>query len=349
MAVGLRRGGHAVTVVESRGFPRVKVCGECISPAASADLEAVLSPAELLAAGARRVSRFALELGERSLEWEMPAPAWTLSRGTLDDHLLARAAALGAAVLQPRAVRDVACARDFGAPVVVRLADGAAIEGDIVVHADGSGRHDGARATGARAGVVGLKCHLRVPGGVAGLRMRSSAGAYVGMVQVEGGESTVALVARAALVARHGGDQDALLRAAWPAYDPAWRTSEWLACGVPAGGPARPGHPRSFRIGNARAAVEPVGGEGIGLALWSGAALAAELGAARDWSPDSLWRAQRALHAAYVRRLRVRGPACRWAAEALMRPRLVGALWPLLAARPGLVLQPWYTAMGKPG
>lgn len=227
-AVVLAQRGMDVSILESRPFPRVKVCGEFISPAATTILESLLTPAQLHAARAQTVQQFHVEHRDRAITWRMPHPAWVLSRATLDDLLLARARTAGVRVIQPAAVREV-CYVEHAVEVVT--AD-AVLSADLVIHADGSGRHDPAGPTPMRAGVIGRKCHLRIPGGVDGLRMRTGDGAYVGLVQVEDGLATCALVARNHLVARHAGDGDALLAALWPQYRPEWRAGEWLSCGV---------------------------------------------------------------------------------------------------------------------
>jgi menaquinone-9 beta-reductase len=273
----------------------------------------------------------------------MPSPAWAVSRERLDAMLLERAAEAGAQVLQPASVRSV----EYGAQrVVVRLADRRDLDGSLVIHADGSGRHDPVGPTPSRPGVTAHKCHLRCePGQLRGVRMRACAGAYVGTIAVEDGQATCALVADSRRVAAHRGDLDALLGVLWPAYNPARRTSPWKSCGVGASGYRAPGHRRSLRIGNAAAAVEPVGGEGIGLALWSGA-LAANLLTAGRFDDRSFERVQAELGRDYRRRLSTRRWACRTAAAALVRPRLVRALWPLLAL-PDLTIRPWYALSGK--
>lgn len=347
-AITLASRGWRTTLIERAEFPRVKVCGEFISPAATEVLESLLPPVDLRTAGARTVDDLVLEHGDQQRSWWMPRGAWVLSRRALDDLLLARARAGGARVVQPARVRGV----EYGeAGVRVRLEGAGAaerVEADVVVHADGSGRHDAppARAVPGRAGVVGLKCHVTAPGGVRGLRMRCAPGAYIGLVQVEGAEATCALVARSTLVRAHGGDIDAMLSAIWPAFDGARRTTPWLSCPVQSAGFTPPGHPRSFRAGNAAAAVEPVGGEGIGLALWSGVTLGTHLGGMGVVTPESLRRAQREYARAYRARLRTRRAACRAAAEVLMRPHLMGALWPLLGV-PSLTIRPWYRLTGK--
>jgi flavin-dependent dehydrogenase len=73
-AVLLARLGVRVTLIEKKAFPRVKVCGEFVSPAGTEALERVVSPGQLVEAGARRVSLMALERGDRAVEWEHAPP-----------------------------------------------------------------------------------------------------------------------------------------------------------------------------------------------------------------------------------------------------------------------------------
>lgn len=343
-AFHLARAGLQVTVIEAKAFPRVKVCGEFISPAATGLLEQILSADELRSAGARTVDRFVMELGERERVFRLPTPAWALSRRGLDVLLAAKARESGAEFMQPAWVREV---RYGEAGVEVLLADGRDVAADFVIHADGSGRHDPAGPVASDLRLVGHKCHLRVPGGIDGVRIRACAGAYLGTIAVEGGLATCALAARKELIARHAGDADDMVRSIWPGFDPAWRDGPWLACGVQRSRYVSPGHWRSLRIGNAAAAVDPVGGEGIGLALWSGTVVAELLAGTRAADRASLRSVQRAMARQYRRRLRTRLPACCLAAGALMRPRIVAVAWPLLAL-PRLTIRPWYALTGKP-
>ncbi|MEO1128549.1 MAG: FAD-dependent monooxygenase [Planctomycetota bacterium] len=335
-ALRLAQRGFESVLVERQAFPRRKVCGEFISPAATAILESLLPPSELRGRGARRVGTFTIELDDRTSEWRMPTEAWVLSRTSLDDALLDRAQAAGVKVHQPARVSRVRYAADH---VAVELASGEHVHADAVVHADGVGRFDDAGPTPMRRGVVGAKCHLRVP--IEGIRMRCALGAYIGTVGVECGLSTLALVARSTLVRRHGGDFSALVRESLPAFDNSWVDGTWMSCGV-AGSPyITPGHVRSFRVGNAAGAVEPVGGEGIGMALWAGSTLGTML------DPADLQDTQRRFAMAYRTRLRLRRPACRLAAETFMRPALLRTGWPILARMPGLAVTPWYAMTGK--
>src|SRR4051794_32603636 len=86
-AFHLARGGFLVTVIESKAFPRLKVCGEYISPAAAGTLESIISATELTDAGARPIGEFVIELGTRRKSWSAPAAGWAVSRSKLDTLL----------------------------------------------------------------------------------------------------------------------------------------------------------------------------------------------------------------------------------------------------------------------
>ncbi|MEM1186396.1 MAG: FAD-dependent monooxygenase [Planctomycetota bacterium] len=339
-AIGLAQKGCAVTLFERKVFPRVKVCGEYVSPAGTEALERLVAPDELIAAGARRVGSMVLEVGDHSIEWSTPRPAWCLSRKALDELLRNRAIALGVNVDQPVTVRGV----DWQDNCAIVSANETEQGFDFVVHADGLGRLDEERSTPMAPGIVGFKCHYRPDRTVDGVRMRACAGAYVGTVGVEDGLATCALVADARLVKGFGSRTDAMLASLWPDWDPSCRETDWLSCGVARSRYTEPGHPRSVRLGNAAAAVDPVGGEGIGLALWSARVFV-------DAFDGNLAEAKRTLASAYRDRLRVRRWACRVAAESLMRPKLMRALLPVLGRRGegSAAMGLWYRLSGKPG
>lgn len=358
-AIHLARAGIGVILVESRAFPRVKVCGEFISPSATSTLESVLTPAELRAAGAQQIRTFILEWpkGRRfppplhpsthdtaSARLLLPSPAWALSRASLDTLLLDRARTAGAHIQQPAAVHRVEY-NDSG--VTLRLASGLIISADLIIHADGSGRHDPSGPTPVDRRFVAAKCHFK-PSSASDpvVRIRSGHGLYAGTIGVEASLGTCALVCRAELLRHHKGDIGSLLDECW--RDRGWRAADsWEFCALPRSRPVRPGHPRSFRIGNAAAAVDPIGGEGIGMALWAGRNLAQRLIACDVTSTAALERVQLELHSDYRLRLRTRLPACHLAAACLIRPGILRAAAPLLAL-PHLTIAPWYRLTGKP-
>jgi len=362
-ATFLARTGWKVELCEAKRFPRAKVCGEFISPAARRYLEMLIGADELKAVGARKVEHLVIDCGLRKAQWTMPigrGGAWVLSRRSLDSLLIEQAQREGVNVHQPAQVRTV---RYFDERVEVDIeeaGDTRTLTGDVVIHADGAGRFDApgvdgsARTTPMRKGVVGQKCHVRLPVGesIEGLRMHSCRGAYVGMVGIEDGLATIALVAQRELVARFGGDADGMLQSLWRTYDPKWREGRWMSCGVAKSGYIPGGHLRSFRVGNAAGAVEPVGGEGIGLALWSGWRLSQGFSTdeALSLTAERLQHVQHVFGRAYRSRLRLRRPACLLAARVLMRPAVVRTIWPVLTAPVvgAALLKRWYRLTGKP-
>ena len=189
-------------LVEQAEFPRVKVCGECISPAAAGMLQTLLPPPVLETLGARSAAAYVLECGERTITWPTPRATLSLSRAALDSALLEEARRAGACIMQPASVARVEYA-EGGA--LLTLGDGRILACGVVLHADGSGRHDPRGAVGNRRGVIGCKCHIRMQAGGRGdsakglhhnlraVHMRSAPGAYIGVVGVEGRAGDVRL------------------------------------------------------------------------------------------------------------------------------------------------------------
>lgn len=343
-ALGLARGGVDAVLFERCSFPRPKVCGEFISPWARPLLEGAIGGEPLAAAGATEVRGATLEVGRMQHEWALQPAALALSREWLDRVLLEAAGAAGARIEQPRRVAAVEWER--GRPLL-RLAGGGACAAEVVVHADGSGALDPAGPSRRARGWVALKCHLRAESPFEGVQMRAAPGAYLGRIGLEGGRGTLALAVRREVARRFGGDLDALARSLWPGFDAGEREGRWLACGVVRGVPDRPTHPRSFRIGNASGAPDPIGGEGIALAAWSGTT-ASELLASGRFDDRTLPKLAEELWRRHRRMLRMRVPACATAAVVLSRPALVRGLWPVLSRtrRPGGA---WWRLSGKLG
>ena len=109
------------------------------------------------------------------------------------------------------------------------------------------------------------------------------------------------------------------------------RDGPWLAATLPRFAAVQRWPSGVVPVGNAAAALEPVGGEGIGLALHSAELAAAAIGAGRgSFSPT----ASELLHAQYVHLWRRRRLACRAMALLLSRPSIAELGIPILAAHP---------------
>jgi 2-polyprenyl-6-methoxyphenol hydroxylase-like FAD-dependent oxidoreductase len=175
-------------------------------------------------------------------------------------------------------------------------------------------------------------------------------GGYAGLAAVNEGLWNAAWSVPAAAVRAAGGDIDRIFREACTAsamlkrrFRNARRVGDWLACPLPRYAMRR-GWPNGvIPIGNAAAALEPVGGEGMGLAMRSGE-LAAE---AIDMSARMGIRVKvRQLQREFSRLWRTRRSACRGAAVALAHP-LLGPLVVGAAGRSPLAMRAGLALIGK--
>ena len=141
-------------------------------------------------------------------------------------------------------------------------------------------------------------------------------------------------------VARCSGDFDRLF-ASLVAQNPAMgrrfadarRSGDWLASPLPRFAVRRAWPQNVVPLGNAAAALEPIGGEGMGLALRSAElAAAALIEAQRQAIPLD----QQKLRRQFARLWRVRRFACRAAAMAVSAPRIAVTIAPLIDSSPPL-------------
>ena len=303
-ACRLRDHGHAVTVVEAARFPRDKVCGECLSALGLATLDAAgldktfgeLRPNELI--HTRIVSRRG-----RTFETDLPKPMAGVTRKRMDAALLDAAAERGATILQP----TKATLAETG--VFVRDVDTDKTtlhQPDVIVLADGKSNFgDRPKPTGD----FGLKVHFTgVDLPTDTIALLGLRGHYVGIAPVagDGGKLlwNLAFNVPARKLKPFGQDHDALLAACCEESRPlgdalrnAKRVGEWQACALPRFSVRRDWPANVVPVGNAAAALEPVGGEGMGLAMRS-ALLAADAIAAGDVSNlpsefHNLWSTRR--------------------------------------------------------
>lgn len=291
----LAQAGWSVAVVEKAAFPRRKVCGEFVS-AASLPVLARLGLADAFAAEAGpEVRRVGLFDGAAQTSARMPAaepgPAWgrALGRDRLDSLLLNRAAELGAAVLQPWAVTDLARTGD-GWACSVRAADGTVctLRAPFAVAAHGSWERGGLpswpRHRAHRPGdLFGFKFVFRdadLPPDL--MPMLIFPGGYGGMVGVDGGRVGLSCCVRRDRLAALRRDRpglrasDAVLRhihgsvrGVGAALSGARQDGDALSAG-----PIRPGiRTRAsgglLRIGNAAGEAHPIVAEGIAMAMQS--------------------------------------------------------------------------------
>ena len=345
-ALLLARAGWTVRVFEQHRFPRDKVCGECVSPLGIDVLRRLGLADEIAKLGAVALSDVAVHpAGGRSVQLSLPRPMWGISRRALDAHLLEAARQAGVIIRQP-----VRCeAIEAGLPTALRVRDSSrnVLEicwTDHALLADGKGSLTLTRPS--PTGDFGIKAHFeRIDGPRDTIELFGCDGVYGGLAAIEGGQWNAAFSVPAQRLRRHKGRIDALFDriveenpVLHRRMEDARRTTAWMASPLPRYAVRNHWPAGVIPIGNAAAALEPITGEGIGLALRS-----AELAAAM-LSSSAASNGPRAAHLAadYGRIWRSRRVAARAAALVVSRPHAFETLLPLVDRLPlvrDLVLQ----------
>lgn len=270
-AIALARGGAMPVVIERSPGERDLVCGGFLGWDAIAALKKLgLDPAVL---GARPIHRLRLVSGRKVVEADLPRAAAGLSRRRLDATLLRMAEDGGAAVLRGRTARglDGKC---------VRLDDGSEMAADAIFLATGKHELRGAvRPVGNRALSVGLRTAIAPSPDLAGtIELHLYDGGYAGLLLQEDGAANLCLsVAQTRMANGREAFLTELLREApllaarlGGAIPPEWEA----IAGVPYGWRARATEPGLFRVGDQAAVIASLAGDGIAVALASGAAAA---------------------------------------------------------------------------
>jgi menaquinone-9 beta-reductase len=290
-AMRLVEAGREVVLLEKERAAHHKVCGEFLSSEAARYLRAAgVDPLRL---GAAQLLRLRLATGEHSVETELPFRALSLSRKVLDAELMARAEDSGC-VMQ-RGVTVERLTRE-GDGWRADLADGGWMRAQSVFLA--TGKHDlrgwkrEAGIAGARSDFVGFKLHWRLrPEATDAVRDAMELflfrGGYGGLSLVEGDAANLCLVVRRAVLSASGGWTGLLLRICarnrqlrrrLDGAQPMWERP--LAVGwIPYGFLAREYDRRchgEWRLGDQAAVIPSFTGDGMAIAMHSGA-LAAEM------------------------------------------------------------------------
>lgn len=383
-AILLASAGWSVALLESKSFPRRKVCGECIAASNLPLLDALGIGKALHDRAGPELRRVAVWCGHESVSAMLPAregaQPWgrALGREHLDLLLLERARAAGAVVFQPCKALTIreregemeheiqAVSRGDGGKITLRAA--------AVIRAHGSWESPPAVGTSRQimrhrpSDLLAFKANFRDARLEADLLpVLAFDGGYGGMVVAGDGLVTLACCIRrdrlaacrhdGGAVARAGEIIEELLRqecrGVRDALADASRIGPWLAAG-----PIRPGvrlrraGGGTFLIGNAAGEVHPIVGEGISMALQSAWLLCAELAGCADAArPDVRGEmCRRMIQRRYATlwrahfSRRMRLAAC--FAHAAMRPRLSAPLLMLLRRAPALLGMAAY-ASGK--
>jgi flavin-dependent dehydrogenase len=309
-AIALARAGIEAELIERTEGPHDIVCGGFLGWDALAALARLgLDPAAL---GARSIRRLRLVTAKRSLEVALPRVAAGLSRRTLDEALLGAAEAAGAKVRRGRAVRaaDLAARR-------IRLDDEEEVAGDALVLA--TGKHElrgAARPVDISTRPLGLRTALapsaelaRALDGMIELHLYD--GGYAGLLMQEDGSANLCLSASRDRLKEAGGIEALAERLGEELPALAARLAQgevvgWSAVsGVPYGWRASGTAEGVYRIGDQAAVIASLAGDGIAIALESGAAAARAIAggkSAAEFQRDWARRARRPVGLAEVLR-----------------------------------------------
>jgi len=278
VALLLARRGIQVRLIEQHRFPRDKVCGECVSALGWKVLQRVGLIARVKRAGAVRTNRGIIHGATgRAAQIELPAAMWGISRATFDSTLLEAAREAGVEVWQPARVeghgqddRGTNWAR------VRHLENNSieTIESDVVIVADGKGAIGGMKP--GTTNDFGIKAHYELPDAPRdAVQLFGLRGCYGGVAPIEEGLFNIACSVPRDRIERFK-DVEAVFeeivrenRGFAELMRGAKRVSPWLASPLPRFGVRSDWPPGVIPIGNAAAALEPIGGEGMGLALRS--------------------------------------------------------------------------------
>lgn len=359
LALRLAGAGARVALLDPGVFPRDKLCGEFLSPESWGVLERLGLDGAVVRTGYHpiRTVRLSTPRG-RILEADVVGPDGRpgigLSRSVLDDLLVRRARAAGAEVLEGTrvggpVVRDgrvvgLTARGGHGGPFEVRAT--------VVVAADG--RHSGlVRRTGTtrvcsrfRPRHFGLKRHLWVadttasePLGTVGLHLVP--GGYGGTCRVEGSQTNFCALLPESALHRHRGDLDRLaavwlgrnpvLARLWEASTPAgdWKTVSGVRVEV-----STPRLAGIVYAGDCRGTVDPLGGQGMTMALLGAELLVPfvkEALAGGGAEPLLQRRYEAAWHGRFDRRIRL----CRLFHHVLVNPSWIdlASVFPAMATR----------------
>ncbi len=284
-ACHLARAGRRVVLLERERQPHHKVCGEFVSVEAERHL-ASLGDRALL--GAAPIERVRLVHRRTEATAPLPFPAWGLSRRRLDAWLLDQAERDGVAVRRGRLAHTLAA---DGAGVRLETPGGPVVAGAALL---ATGKHElrGRRRQGRGSDLIGLKLHLRLAEA-----QRRALARHVELVLFEGGYAGLQLVedGLANLCLLVGKDRFAELARDWrrlvlsvphlarrlDGADACW-PRPLAIYGMPYGYLHRADDGGAvYRVGDQVAVIPSFTGDGMAMALHSGAAAAGAIVAGR--------------------------------------------------------------------
>ncbi|HYX29699.1 MAG TPA: FAD-dependent oxidoreductase [Pyrinomonadaceae bacterium] len=345
-AIHLAKRGTRVLLVETKKFPRPKLCGEFISPECAVHFERLGVADEMRAAhpaaliGTVFYSRGGKSVRVPSSWFASAGVALGLSRAEMDERLLRRAAAAGADVLEEAHATNV-------------IVDNNAVCGVSVKHGlrettyraavtiDATGRNQTlTRKLNKRPArheprpMVAFKAHFETtkiePGACEIYFYR---GGYGGLSSIENGLSNLCFIAFARDVRACDADADRVMREvvcqnrrAALTLEHARLNSPWLAVSLEGFGRTSVA-PRNglLAIGDAASFIDPFTGSGMLMALQSGELAAQTIGDFLDQKMNALDALRNAYTTRYHQAFHSRLRLCSWLRRAAFVPGLAAA------------------------
>lgn len=363
LAIRLARSGARVALVDPARFPRDKLCGEFLSPECWAVFERLGLKTAVERLGFHPVWRVRITTPRgrsavANLAGPDGLPGIGLSRSALDNLLLDTAKAAGVTHFEGWRVTGPVIRDGRVAGVIAgRGADrNLEILARVTVAADGR-RSSLVQKTGTtrspsrfRPRLFGLKRHLSLtndqadePPGTVGLHLVP--GGYVGACRVEAGQSNLCGLLPEATLRHHRGDLDGLaaelfptnpvLGALWESARPAgdWKTVAGVRVET-----SRPEFEGILYAGDCQGTVDPLGGQGMTMALLGAEGLARHIESAlSSHGRQADRRLQLACDADWHRRFDGRIRLCRAFHHALVNPWLIDGLAWFSALAPQLL------------
>ncbi|MBX6312960.1 MAG: FAD-dependent monooxygenase [Isosphaeraceae bacterium] len=347
LALKLARRGVRIALLDAAVFPRDKLCGEFLSPEAWSVLDRLGLANEVAQSGYHAIRRVRLSTPRgRILDAEIlrpdGRPGLGLSRSILDNLLVQQARKAGATVFEGCRVggpiiRDGRVVGLRGRHAVLGAIE---VEATVVIAADGR-RSVLVQQTGMIRGgsrfrprYFGLKRHLTIaepiaagPDGTVSLHLLP--GGYGGICRIEGSLTNLCALLPESALHRHRGRLDDLatdwfgrnpiLARCWRSAVPAsgWKTVSGIRVEV-----ATPRLPGILYAGDCQGTVDPLGGQGMTMALL-GAELLTPFVAQALASGGADPCLQRAYVTAWHRRFDRRVRLCRLFHHILVNPALI--------------------------
>ncbi len=315
-ALVLARAGHRVVLLDRAAFPRAKVCGNCINPAAWQIWDKLGLTESYAALPHRELNGFAIHCEGRLLYQHDFRPPQrgprAIARDVLDDWLRREAQDAGAEFFPETTVTGVDPRNG-----AIQTSRGE-FSGQLIFGADGRNslvaRQSGLMPPARRCQRIAWQTSIPAPAGLDDrAHMHVFEEGYFGFCRYNPTDAVISMV----LDSRRTQDPLLLVRR----YFPHFAEQEWLRMNPITRAPARTGVGRVWLLGDAARVVEPFTGEGITFALSTGllAAEAARAGLARNNPASALAGYSRAHRQLYRRRAWV-NTLLRWTLTTPSRP-----------------------------